>query len=182
MAVNIPEIISVTSESLQAKVRSLLPSQQGFGNDLQASNVIIPVIDLTASAEGSDVPVQIQEAMSFGGVSSFTQTGAGSTTIVTGTGFYRIQAQVSIEKSSGQRTAVISMSDGLSVKTLWKLDSNVVSNAHIHTESLPLLTVFLRSGESISVTATADTIIQAQTWQVADVNGNLVNPVGFSPQ
>jgi hypothetical protein len=29
-----PEIISVTSEQLQAQIRTLLPSQQGFGDDL----------------------------------------------------------------------------------------------------------------------------------------------------
>ena len=48
------EITSVTSEALQRKVRELLPSQRGFGEDLQAQNVIVPIVDLTRSAEGSE--------------------------------------------------------------------------------------------------------------------------------
>ena len=46
------QLISITSEALQATIRRLLPSQQGFGEDLQASNVITPVIDVTPTAEG----------------------------------------------------------------------------------------------------------------------------------
>ena len=50
---SVPEIITVNSEALQATVRNLLPSQNGFGSELQASNIITPVIDLTPSAEGT---------------------------------------------------------------------------------------------------------------------------------
>jgi hypothetical protein len=38
------QIKSVVSESLQATIRRLLPSQSGFTEDLQAQNVIVPVI------------------------------------------------------------------------------------------------------------------------------------------
>jgi hypothetical protein len=55
-------ISTVTSEALQLKLRQLLPSQQGFGTDLSASDTIIPIIDLTAAAEGSDVPEFLQRA------------------------------------------------------------------------------------------------------------------------
>ena len=37
-----PQITPITSEALQAKIRQLLPSQIGFGEDLQAQNVIVP--------------------------------------------------------------------------------------------------------------------------------------------
>ena len=47
------EIVPVVSEALEAQIRDLLPSQRGFGEDLQASNVITPIIDLTAAAEGT---------------------------------------------------------------------------------------------------------------------------------
>jgi hypothetical protein len=46
-----PEIITVNSEDLQTQIRDLLPSQNGFGSELQASNVIFPIIDLTRSAD-----------------------------------------------------------------------------------------------------------------------------------
>ena len=45
------ETAPVTSEALQSTVRRLLPSQQGFGSDLEATNLIQPVIDLTPTAE-----------------------------------------------------------------------------------------------------------------------------------
>ena len=57
------QIIRITSEALQATVRRLLPSQQGFGEDLQASNVITPVIDLTPTAEGSQLPIDFARAL-----------------------------------------------------------------------------------------------------------------------
>ena len=47
---SVPEIITVNSEALQTTIRDLLPSQNGFGSELQASNVITPIIDLTATA------------------------------------------------------------------------------------------------------------------------------------
>ena len=62
---NYPQITSVTSESLQAQIRALLPSQEGFGTDLMAQNVIVPVIDLTAAAEGSTVPQYLQNSVKF---------------------------------------------------------------------------------------------------------------------
>ena len=59
---SVPEIITVNSEQLQTTIRNLLPSQAGFGSELQASNVITPIIDLTASAEGSSTPEFLQRA------------------------------------------------------------------------------------------------------------------------
>ena len=82
-------ISSVTSEALQLKLRQLLPSQQGFGTDLSASDTIIPIIDLTASAEGSDVRSDLQEALAFGSVTAFSTRNT-TTTVVSNTGFFRI--------------------------------------------------------------------------------------------
>ena len=59
------QVTSVTSEALQTQIRNLLPSQQGFGEDLQASNVIVPIIDLTATAEGSALPLDLSSAATF---------------------------------------------------------------------------------------------------------------------
>ena len=73
------QITSVTSEALQATIRRLLPSQQGFGEDLQASNVIFPIIDLTPTAEGSVLGTNLQTAIAFG---SITSINANSSTAV----------------------------------------------------------------------------------------------------
>ena len=63
-----PEIITVNSEILQTQIRDLLPSQNGFGSELQASNVITPIIDLTATAEGSSLGSDLQTALAFGSI------------------------------------------------------------------------------------------------------------------
>jgi hypothetical protein len=45
------------------------------------------------------------------------------------------------------------------------------------------LTVFLGTAETIDVVSTGtNTTFQGSIRQVADVNGVLVNPVGFTPQ
>ena len=47
----------INSETLETKVRQLLPSQGGAGAgfDLSATTQIVPIIDLTESAEGSNI-------------------------------------------------------------------------------------------------------------------------------
>ena len=54
----------INSQLLEDQVRKLLPSQggQGAGFDLSASTQIIPVIDLTESAEGSNLRSDLQTA------------------------------------------------------------------------------------------------------------------------
>ena len=66
-----PEVITVNSEALEAQIRDLLPSQRGFGSELQASNVILPIIDLTPTAEGSILRTDLQTALSFGSLTAF---------------------------------------------------------------------------------------------------------------
>ena len=85
------QIIRITSEALQATIRRLLPSQQGFGEDLQASNVIQPIIDLTPSAEGSETRQDLQSALAFGSVTLF-QVFNGSSTVINTPGFFRVLA------------------------------------------------------------------------------------------
>ena len=57
-----PQIIDITSEAIQATIRRLLPSQKGFGVDMQASNVITPIIDVTRTADGTQLPAELQYA------------------------------------------------------------------------------------------------------------------------
>ena len=109
-----PDITSVTSEALQLKIRQLLPSQTGFGSDLMAQNIIVPIIDLTATAEGSDVRSDLQSAMSFGGITDFNVRNA-TTTLITNPGFHRVLGTVACKtNSSANSTGQILLSDGSS--------------------------------------------------------------------
>jgi len=176
------QITSVTSESLQAQIRRLLPSQQGFGEDLQASNVIMPIIDLTSAAEGSSTPQFLQTALAFG---SQTEFQAENTTVVLANspGFYRVVGAASNRGTTGINVeAKFTMSDGLSTKTVWELATDNGTDAFMVSESFDL-TFFLAAGESLSAQTTSGrSIMSGSVRQVADVNGNLVNPSGFTPQ
>ena len=56
----------IKSTQLEDKINQLLPSQGGAqaGVDLSASTTIIPIVDLTESAEGSGLRVDLQSAIS----------------------------------------------------------------------------------------------------------------------
>jgi len=177
----IPELSAVQSEALQEKVRSLLPSQQGFGADLVAQNVIVPIIDLTAAAEGSDVGTNLQTAIAFGSQNVFSANN--STVVVANTaGFWRIFG-TSHQTSSGSATIVrFQMSDGLSTKDVWQSTISGTGSAYNVGHNFDFI-VFLASGESISaITSISSAFLQGSARQIADVNGVLTNPSGFSPQ
>ena len=178
---NYPQITSVTSESLQAQIRTLLPSQEGFGTDLMAQNVIVPVIDLTASASGSTTPEYLQTALAFGSQTAFSFSGS-SGVIAETAGFYRIYAASTIEGASAVSISNrLTMSDGLSTKIIW--EHYAATTGDVLTALNIDITVFLASGQSINgvSTSTLSGLI-GSVRQVADVNGTLVNPSGFSPQ
>ena len=176
------QIVPVVSESLEAQVRDLLPSQRGFGEDLQASNVIVPIIDLTTAAEGSKTPDFLQTALAFGSQTAFDVANT-TTVIVNTTGFYRIFGAVSIRGDNASTSSgSFTMSDGLSTKQIYELALTTVNNTNVTSQNFDF-NVFLAAGESISaVSNKASVIIAGSVRQLADVNGVLVNPSGFTPQ
>lgn len=182
MSYVVPEITSVTSESLQAEIRRLLPSQRGFSADLQATNVIVPIVDLTAAAEGTNVPIQLQEAQAFGSQTAFNCVN-NTVTIANSPGFYKIQGVVVMYHGNAVADLTVNMTDGLSSKAIYKVNSLFTTAANLLTSNNLDFTVFLAAGESITATSTQTFISFAgSVRQIADVNGSLVNPSGFTPQ
>lgn len=180
---NYPQITSVTSESLQAQIRNLLPSQEGFGTDLMAQNVIVPIIDLTAAAEGSTVPQNLQTAIAFGSQTAFSANNS-TAVIANTTGFWRIFAGFGLRNdSTTESSASLTMSDGLSSKTIWDITLRRQSSDINHAAQSLDFVVFLAAGESISAVSNSTAMyINGSSRQIADVNGTLVNPSGFTPQ
>lgn len=182
MADIIPELSAVQSEALQSKIRDLLPSQQGFGTDLVAQNIIVPIVDLTEAAEGSALPESLNQAWDF----STTQvrvSGAGTTTIINNTGFWKVRVQLALTPAgAGADDLQIAITDGLSTKPIWDLEENLTSS----NEPIALdfeFYVFLRAGDSMTATrAGSGVTANFHFRQVATLNGALVNPQGFSPQ
>jgi hypothetical protein len=179
---NYPQITSVTSESLQAQVRSLLPSQEGFGTDLMAQNVIVPVIDLTTAAEGSSVPQYLQTALAFGSQTAF-EANNGTATIANNTGFWRVVAVATYESLLATTQNQLTISDGLSSKIIWEAKYVGVGSSNIVLSQEIDLIVFLRAGDTLNaVSSDTQNFITGSARQVADSNGALINPSGFTPQ
>lgn len=170
---SVPEVITVNSEALQTQIRDLLPSQNGFGSELQASNVITPIIDLTSTAEGSGLPTYLQTAIAFGSQTSFLITNATGTTIVSSPGFYRIFGVATLRDAGNCQ---FDMTDGLSTKSVWQAPGDAGANLSVEFD----FTVFLAPGESLTGTgSTADAILSGSSRQVATGDGTLVQPSGF---
>lgn len=178
-----PEIVPVVSETLEAQIRDLLPSQAGFGEDLHASNVIMPIIDLTAAAEGSGTPTYLQTAIAFGSQTAF-QVSNTTTTLINSPGFYRVFGTSTGFTSGVANETEFIMDDGLSQKRVWGMFATSTGSAAGAGPYIPFdFTVFLRAGDSlIGKTDSSNMFLTGSTRQVATVNGVLVNPLGFTPQ
>jgi hypothetical protein len=174
-----PEIITVNSEDLQTQIRDLLPSQNGFGSELQASNVIFPIIDLTRSAEGSGLPEYLQRAASFGGITAFDVINT-TTTIINTTGFFQIDFYLTMQ-NTGSASGLFTMdiTDGVSSKQMFEggrgAGSTVFEQGGFHQ-----MLVFMSAGHSLSITSGSTSVrLAGYHRQVATGDGTLVSPNGF---
>ena len=176
------EVKSITSESLEAAYRALTPSQSGFTQDLMASNTIIPVLDLTASAEGTTTGQNLQTAIAFGSQTAFSIINA-TTTLMNTAGFWQITYSSHCGYGTGATVTNFNITDGLSTKTFWSHFAAGVPSGSGSAALTGTLIVFLRSGDSVTGQSNgAYGALTGSYRQIADVNGTLVNPSGFTPQ
>jgi len=174
-------ISSVTSEALQAKLRQLLPSQQGFGTDLTAQDTIVPIIDLTEAAEGSSVPSYLQRALAHGSQTEIDISSSGTTAIASVTGFYQLQGIASFKSDSGgAREISVEISDGATSKKVTGI--SLPASNDINTCQALEVVFFVESGGSASIVTSVGINFLGSIRQVADSNGVLTNPSGFTPQ
>ena len=174
---SVPEIITVNSEALQTQIRDLLPSQNGFGSELQASNVITPIIDLTAAAEGSSLATDLARAIAFGSQTAVSV--ANTTTVLANSpGFYRLLAVSNLgSAASGNRSTDLRLSDGISNKIVWQHDNQANNAASV----LQLDIIFwLATGESLScVSNDTRARLNGSIRQVANSQGETIQPSGY---
>ena len=163
----------INSQELENKVRNLLPSQGGAGAgfDLSASTQIIPIIDLTESAQGSNLRQDLQTCSDFA-TTNITVQNATNTVLVTTTGFFKVNIQTSGINSASS----INIFDGTTSK-------NVRAYNHGAEQTIVIdeFIVFLRAGDTLRGTSsTVNNIMQTFTRQVASIDGDLTNPLGFT--
>jgi len=168
----------VTSEALEKKFRDVFPAQGGaeLVQDLYASGVITPVIDFSSVAEGSFLPTNLQTAWDFS-TAHYSISNA-TTTVINTTGFWKFGLTYTQGGNSGLGNLVLT--DGFSGKTLWRVSFTATGTNLIDSEVYEGV-VFVNSGQSVTVTSsTPDLDIDFWSRQIADVNGNLTNPTGFT--
>jgi len=161
----------INSQELQNKVNSLLPSQVGAGAgfDLSASTQIVPIIDLTESAQGSNVPQDLQTAYSHTNSDHQTITNT-TTTLIVNTGYWRILASANCGTTSG--VAQLSINDGSTSKTVYS--QRLPANSH---QNLTDFIIFLGAGDSFEgISTSADLTLRVTLRQIADIEANLISP------
>jgi len=169
---------TINSSAIESKINQLLPSQGGFGAgiDFSASTMVIPIVDLTETAEGSDVREDLQTALSLSSVTSFSVSNTTSTLVNT-TGYFRVfGAYSSNNNNAGTHTGSFTLTDGISSKII--LSYNNVNNANENSINSNFdFIVFIKAGDSLTATTnTANSFLIGSTRQIADISGNLVNP------
>lgn len=171
----------VTSEALEAKFRQVFPAQGGaeLVQDLFASGVIQPVVDFSTVAEGSVLPQNLQTAWDFStGSIQITNT---TSTIINNTGFWKVDLSASNYNSTAGGLFTLQINDGASTKRIWGAQLQSSNNPPSTTILEGSFVVFLRAGDSLTGTSpVTNSAIDVWYRQIADVNGTLVNPLGFT--
>ncbi len=161
----------VKSDTLEDKVRQILPSQGGLGQgfDLSASTQIVPIVDLTESAEGSTLRSDLQTALSFDNANVFNVSNT-TTTIITNTGYFRVLSGVVI---NGANTLAVLISDGATDKVV----SQFIGLAGVSQNFLIDLTLFVSAGDSVKLFSNGTASrFQGTFRQIATIDGELINP------
>lgn len=161
----------IKSDKIESRFDQLFPSQGGAGQgiDLSASTQIIPIIDLTESAEGSSTSQLLQDAYSLTNT-TFSSVANATTDLVTTTGFYRCFGTSNI---FGAGVAAVQITDGVTTKKIFDARGNATSNDH---ESFDFV-VKLEAGDTLQASSSVTAItVNIATRQLADLQGNLINP------
>ena len=144
---------TIKSQEIEDKINQLLPSQGGFqaGVDFSASTMVIPIVDLTETAEGSSLRQDLQKALSLTSVTAFSVNNT-TTTIINTTGYFRIFGRATL---NGSGTGNFSITDGTTTKQL--LPFNTFSGTY-NSDIFDFI-VFLEAGDSITCNSGAADVL-----------------------
>ena len=159
---------TIKSQQIEDKINQLLPSQGGFqpGVDFSASTMVIPIVDLTETAEGSSLRQDLQSSFSHGTITSHRVANASSTLVAT-TGYYRVFGVI----EGSTNTCRISITDGTTSKSLIEKESSTFGILEFD------FIVKVTAGDSITAfSGGTSVVVLCTTRQIADLSGNLTNP------
>lgn len=170
----------IKSTTLEDKINQLLPSQGGAqaGVDLSASTTIVPIIDLTESAEGSNLRVDLQSAISFTTATSFDVSNT-STTVINTTGYWRIFGGAAFDAGSNAGVALTGnfvINDGTTDKLINSISLVGKADGSIFGSFFDFV-IKLEAGHSFRISSSdPDVKLRGSVRQLADLSGNLINP------
>ena len=173
------EEFTIKSEQIEAKINQLLPSQGGFGAgvDFSASTMVIPIVDLTETAEGSALRQDLQTALSHSTANVFDVSNA-TTVITSTTGYYRVTGTVFMPyfgNASIQRCR-INISDGTTDQDVYDIQPVGFGTVSL-LQITPLdFNILIKAGGNFNCIATQYARFSGNIRQIADLSGNLVNP------
>jgi len=159
---------TINSNAIESKINQLLPSQGGFGAgvDFSASTMVIPIVDLTETAEGSNVREDLQTSLSHNNT-TFTQFFNTTSNLVATTGYYSVLSNVFCDTTAG--SAYFDITDSISAKKVYQ-----VSLKPAGVFSVPRFIVKLEAGDTLrGVSTNTSMVVNVTTRQIADINGNL---------
>jgi len=165
----------IKSQKLEDKINQLLPSQGGFaaGVDLSASTQIVPIVDLTESAEGSNVRQDLQTAFGYNNSNNFDISSSTGVTVINTTGYYRVLGAANIQSStSGTRSCGFILNDGTTLKAF--LEFRQWTTTAVNSFTIPFdFVVFLSAGKSLQADCSTNVQLTGSFRQIADIDGNL---------
>ena len=168
---------TIKSADIEDKINQLLPSQGGFqpGVDFSASTMVVPIVDLTETAEGSGLRQDLQTASSFS--STNVEVIGTDSLIVNTTGYYQVVFSYTINTGGANNFVRIYIDDGTTEKQVFRSRSYTSGTAGSIANDGKLI-VFLSAGKELRAQSNnTSSSICVSTHQIADINGNLVNPI-----
>ncbi len=168
----------IKSANIEDKINQLLPSQGGAqpGVDFSASTMVVPIVDLTETAEGSTLRQDLQTSLSYNTSTVFTVNNT-TTSIITTTGYYRVFGNIVAFTASPTQTATIQLNDGSGNKIIKTFKQGTESTSGKYNNIYFDFNVFLEAGHSLRVTSGGTAItVSGITRQLATISGDLVDP------
>ena len=171
--------IPFVSEDFQRAFRNQFPSQTSTGRDLHVSDVVIPIVDFTPTASGASLPLELRQAVNSATVTArFNDFSTVNSSLIADSGFFYVDFFCNTDSAHAE--IALKSYDGTTASTIATYDVNGTNNIN------DKFVFFNRVGYELQVGAFKSTGTRADMnfniTPVADVNGNLTNPLGYSPQ
>ena len=168
---------------LYPRFRKDFPAQAGEGipGDLNYSDTIVPIIDMTSAAGTGVLPQDLQTAWDFS-TGNATTASVSPLTVISTPGFWQVDLMwVGIVTSTVGGINSVSIYDGSTDKRVWIMDNTTSTTGDKEAIAENKFVVYLRSGDVLRAQV-YNAAARLSLWyrQIADINGNLINPQGFT--